>query len=166
MVKLSGIGKMGIDERSARIIEKRLERKSHAQIGKELAREEGRDSPYARQTIAKILSRDDIRPIMEEQYLKVIGVISEVTDRIISKSRKLDEVLDDKINQNICWEANKLLAQTGGVLIAPNQTNIHQTFITQNNNAIPPVIADLMSRYFGDVIDVKPVEIAQIEGSE
>jgi hypothetical protein len=158
--------KRGTRLRERRIIEKRLEGKSHGIIGREVAMEEGRERAYTRQSIAQVLNREDIRPIMEAQYLKIMGVIPEVTERIIEKARKLDERMEDKVNQNICWEANKLLAQTGGVMIAPNQTNIHATFITNNNNVIPPVIAELMTRYFGDVIDVKPIEIPQIEGAE
>ena len=150
--------------RDTKIQEKRLEGKSLREIAKEVTMEMG--VPIGSQAVGNVLNRDDIKPIMEAQYLKIIGEIPAVTDRIIKKARALDNDMDDKINQNICWEANKLLAQTGGVLIAPNQTNIHQTFITQNNNVIPPVIADLMSRYFGDVIDVKPVEIPESTGGE
>uniref|UniRef100_A0A6M3JW41 Uncharacterized protein n=1 Tax=viral metagenome TaxID=1070528 RepID=A0A6M3JW41_9ZZZZ len=150
--------------RDTKIQEKRLEGKSMREIAKEVTIEMG--VAIGPQAVANVLSRDDIKPIMEAQYLKIIGEIPAVTDRIIAKSRALDERMDDKINQNISWEANKLLAQTGGILIAPNQTNIHATFITQNNNVIPPVIADLMSRYFGDVIDVKPVEIPRIVEGE
>ena len=145
--------------RDTMIQAKRLEGKPLRQIAKEVTEETG--APIGPQAVANVLTREDIKPIMEAQYLKIIGEIPEVTDRIIKKASALDQRMDDKINQNICWEANKLLAQTGGILIAPNQTNIHQTFITQNNNVIPPVIADLMSRYFGDVIDVKPLEVTE-----
>lgn len=141
-------------KRDAKIVKKHLEGKTLPQIARELVAE-GEVEKYSKQSVQAVLKREDIKPIMEAQYLKIMGVIPEVTDRIIAKSRKLDEVMDDKINQNISWEATKLLAQTGGVMIAPNQTNIHATFITQNNNMIPPVIADLMSKYFGDIIDVK-----------
>ena len=148
--------------RDALVVKKRLEGKNQREIAHEVSQELG--EPLVHQTVSVILNRDDIRPIMEAQYLKIIGVLPEVTDRIIAKSRALDKRLDDKINQPICWEANKLLAQTGGTMIAPNQTNIHATFINQTNNAIPPVIADLMKKYFGDIIDVKPIEIKEMEG--
>jgi len=146
--------------RDMAIVKKRIEGKSNRTIAKEITRE---FAPITHQRVDYILSRDDIKPIMEKQYLKIMGVVPEVTDRIIAKSRALDENLDDKINQPICWEANKLLAQTAGILIAPNQTNIQNTFITQNNNIVPPVIQDLMKKYFGDIIDIKPLDMKEIE---
>lgn len=151
--------------RDAKIVAKGLEGKSLMKIAREIVAE-GDAETYSKQSVRAVLNRDDIKPIMEAQYLKIMGVIPEVTDRIIAKASKLDKRMDDKINQNICWEANKLLAQTGGVMIAPNQTNIHATFITQNNNVIPPVIADLMARYFGDIIDVKPIGITEGEATD
>jgi len=147
--------------RDTAIMEKRLEGKPLRKIAQEITQETG--EPITYQGVSKVLHRDDIKPIMEAQYLKIIGVLPEVTDRIIAKSRALDKRMDDKVNQTICWEANKLLAQTGGTMIAPNQTNIHATFITQTNNVIPPMIADLMAKYFGDIIDVKPIEITERE---
>lgn len=107
-------------------------------------------------SVQKVLERDEVKALIEKQYLKLAAMLPEVTDRIIKVSQKLDDSDIEREDKSMSWEANKLIAQSHGLLPSANQSVVHQTFIGQQNNVVvPPIIAELMAKHFGGIIDIK-----------
>ena len=108
--------------------------------------------------VSKVLNRDDIRKMLEREYLKLANAVPEVTEKIIGAASEFskDQESDDK---KISWEANKLIAQAHGLLPTSSQSVVHQTFINnQVNQIIPPVIAELAAKHFGGFVNMKSVK--------
>lgn len=108
--------------------------------------------------VSKVLNRDDIRKMLEREYLRLANAVPEVTENIINsaKSFSKEQESDDK---KISWEANKLIAQAHGLLPTSSQSVVHQTFINnQVNQIIPPVIAELAAKHFGGMVNMTSVK--------
>lgn len=104
-------------------------------------------------TVREILSRENVQKIIEEQHSRLIAVLPKATDNIINAVNSFDKKQDLE-DKKISWEATKRVSESAGTLSA-NQSVVHQTFIQQQNNVvIPPVIAKLMEKHFGGIIDM------------
>jgi hypothetical protein len=114
--------------------------------------------------VRKVRNRDDIRKMLEREYLKMANAVPAVTDKIIgaAESFSKEQESDDK---KISWEANKLIAQAHGIIPTSSQSVVHQTFINnQVNQVIPPVIAELAAKHFGGLVNMTSVKA--LEGNK
>jgi hypothetical protein len=114
--------------------------------------------------VRKVRNRDDIRKMLEREYLKMANAVPAVTDKIIgaAESFSKEQESDDK---KISWEANKLIAQAHGLLPTSSQSVVHQTFINnQVNQVIPAVIAELAAKHFGGLVNMTSVKA--LEGNK
>lgn len=135
-----------------RIAEKSLEGKSNVQISQEMAKTGCKISP---ESVSKILRKDEIKQMIEEQYAIIASTLPKATKNIINavNSFSTDQHKDDK---QISWEASKLVAQAHGVLPSAQTSIVHQTYIqNQTNNVIPAVIAELAQKHFGGLINLQ-----------
>jgi len=158
------------------IVKKRLEGKSQRQIAKEVAAETGRR--LDQQTVFAVLHREDIQAMLEKEYCRLASAVPQVTSNIIDAALAFD-VKQDRTIKSVPWEANKLIAQAHGIIPTTHQSIVHQTFNTQINNLVPPIIAELAAKHFGgmlnlqskmDAVDAIPIgtedENASSEGKE
>lgn len=143
------------------IVKKRVAGKSQRAIAREMT---ASGTPVSLKGVKLILNRDDVKAMLEKQYLKLANSVEKVTDNIIKAAHefKKGQESDDK---KISWEANKLIAQAHGLLPTANQSIVHQTFINnQYNTIIPPVIAELAAKHFGGLVNMASVKA--LEGPE
>jgi DNA-directed RNA polymerase specialized sigma24 family protein len=121
--------------------------------------------------VRKVRNRDDIRKMLEKEYLKMASAVPVATEKIINAAQEFskDQESEDK---KISWEANKLIAQAHGLLPTSSQSVVHQTYINnQVNTIIPPVIAELAAKHFVGLVNMASVkdgekEVFEIEGSD
>jgi hypothetical protein len=142
--------------RDLEIVKERVAGKGITEIGKKVGLTSG--------GVSKVLNRDDIRRMLEREYLKMASAVPVATENIINAAESFgtDQEPDDK---KISWEANKLIAQAHGIIPTSSQSVVHQTFINnQVNQVIPPVIAELAAKHFGGLVNMTSVKV--LEGSE
>lgn len=147
------------------IVKKRLEAKSQRAIAAEVTKEIGHR--VSQQTVDKVLKREDISAMLEQEYCRLAAAVPKVTQNIITAAENLDtsQGADDK---RISWEANKLIAQAHGIIPTAQQSVVHQTYINnQINTVIPPVIAELAAKHFGGMVNIKnrldQLEVIEVE---
>lgn len=158
------------------VVKKHLQGKSQRQIAREVAEETGKTMDAAR--VFKTLHREDIQKMLEGEYCRLASVVPAVTNNIIDAALDFN-VKIDRDTKSVPWEANKLIAQAHGILPTSHQSVVHQTFNTQINNLVPPIIAELAAKHFGgmlnlqskmDAVDAIPIgtedEDASSEGKE
>lgn len=151
--------------RNKAIAVKKLQGKSIPKITKEISKE---FKPISKSRIITLLNGDDMKKMLEEESLKLASAVPDVTSNIVNAATSFNSDLSPE-DKKISWEANKLIAQAHGLLPTSSQSIVHQTYINQTNNIIPPVIAELMKKHFGnmvamdekEVIDAEPVAIAE-----
>ena len=137
--------------RNRAIVKKRMEGKSTAQITKEL---NAKGIVIAHSTVREILGRDDVKKMLDEEYLKLATSVPKATQNIINAVDRFDDI-QSKEKTQISWEATKLIAQAHGLLPTSNQSVIHQTYIqNQHNTLIPPIIAELARKHFGGLLKI------------
>lgn len=143
------------NQRYTEIVKKRVAGKSMRAISREMTKS---GKPVSFSGVKLILSRDDVKQMLEKQYLKLASSVECATDNIIKAATdfKKGQLIEDK---KISWEANKLIAQAHGLLPTANQSVVHQTFINnQYNTIIPPVIAELAAKHFGGMVNMTSVK--------
>ena len=136
--------------RDMKIVAKRLGGNSMKKIADQLRAEGGRGSL---RTVNRVLKRDDVKALIDLEYLRMAAVVPSATDNVIAAALSLtsDLPLDDT-EKKIAWEANKLIMQAHGLLPSNHISIVHQTYIAnQTTNLIPPFIAELAKRHFGAV---------------
>lgn len=144
--------------KQAVIVQKRLETtptgkpKSYRQISKELKEEHGLEVGDV--AIRNTLRKDNVQEIINKEYIRLADVIPRAVDNIINATYKFKIGGNlSKEDKSITWEATKLVAQSHGLLPTTNQSIVHQTLINQTNNAMPPMIAELLKKHFGGVYE-------------
>jgi hypothetical protein len=107
--------------------------------------------------VKELMSRETVQTIIDSQYQRIVGILDKATDNIISAVTSYSPKQDADAKK-ISWEATKEVSRSLGTLAAPTQSVVHNTFINQQHNTvIPPVIAELMAKHFGNIIDVKEI---------
>jgi hypothetical protein len=137
------------------IAQKKIQGKTSACIAREL------DMPVT--TVKAILNREEVQAIINNAYSDMVNEVPNV----VARTKRIAAHLDSEVlipgMMAISWDANKSILQSTGIFAGNNQSIVHNTFINQQNNSIiPPLIAELMAKHFGGVIDIK--EVKQIEG--
>jgi hypothetical protein len=102
----------------------------------------------------KVLSREEVREILNRSYNKIVSEIEAVTDRVILVAKQLDKKVINPDDKKMSWDANKLILQSHGLLPTQHQSLVHQTFINRQTNIIPPFISELAKKHFGEIIDI------------
>jgi hypothetical protein len=106
--------------------------------------------------VNKILSKKEVNEIIDAQYSKMVKALPVATENIIYAASTFRKKGLDSDDKRIAWDATKEIAKSFGTISANTQSVVHQTFIEhQNNVIIPPIIADLMKKHYGGIIDME-----------
>jgi len=141
------------------VAQKKLEGKTATAIGRELDMNPG--------TVKAILKREDVQKILNDACTAIAAEIPKTVKRHIRLANMLEKDYLNKEYLTVAYDANKTMLQSTGVLASAAQSIVHQTFIQQQtNNIIPPVIAQLLQKHYGNTIDVKEIEYEKEEKEE
>lgn len=107
-------------------------------------------------TVYQVMNKDEVQKIIKRAYYRMASSVPKAVDNIVKAADAFD-VKQESEDKKISWEANKLIAQSHGLLPTSTQSVVHQTYIQhQTNTVIPPVIAELAAKHFGGMINITP----------
>ena len=118
-------------------------------------------------TVSRILKTEEAQEILKLCHSRLIQKSARAIENIEHAVEDFQEAYDagNKTKAGIAWDATKMVTQITG-LSQEKPSTVHQTFINSQTNIIDPMIAELISKHLGSVIDIEPITSIPIEIGE
>ena len=112
-----------------------------------------------RSQVSRFAKREDIRPFIEAEQLKLLEAVPDAVENVKELVREMKDLpRGDTRNRELCYRASTDTLKAVGIMPFPIQSQVITNIFDQRTQIISPVIHELLKQIVGKSSDEMPEE--------